>query len=70
MDEKIKIYLTHILQNIEKVEKFSKGLNKEGLFNDELKQYAIIRAIEVIGEAAKNLSNNFKEENSIPKFLK
>jgi len=57
------IFIRHILENIKKIEDFSKGISKEELKNDELRKYAIVRAIEVIGEAVKNLSNEFKEKH-------
>ena len=44
-----KILITHILQSIKSVEKYSKGLEKERFMNDEEKQDAIIRILEVIG---------------------
>lgn len=57
------VFIRHILENIEKIEMFSKGISKEGLKNDELRKYAIVRAIEVIGEAVKNLPEEFKEKH-------
>ena len=54
------IFIEHILQNIKKVESFSKGLERNELEENELKQYALVRAIEVIGEAAKNMPAEFK----------
>jgi len=63
MDEKSLIFLEHILQNIAKIEKFTKSLSKEDLINDELKQYAVIRAIEIIGEAVKNIDRHFMEQH-------
>jgi len=57
------IFIRHILENIKKIEDFSKRISKEELKNDELRKYAIVRAIEVIGEAVKNLSNEFKEKH-------
>lgn len=57
------VFLKHILDNIEKIENFSKKISKKDFYGNELKQYAIIRAIEVIGEAVKNLSTEFKKEN-------
>lgn len=58
------IFLEHILGSIEKIEAFSKNLSKEDLSKSELNQYAIIRAIEVIGEAAKNLPDSLKNKYS------
>ncbi|MBU1501706.1 MAG: DUF86 domain-containing protein [Nanoarchaeota archaeon] len=38
---------------------FSKGLSKRELVENKQRQYAIVRAVELIGEAAKNLSSSF-----------
>jgi len=57
-----KILITHILQSIKSVEKYSKGLEKERFMNDEEKQDAIIRKLEVIGEAVANLEDKFKQD--------
>jgi uncharacterized protein with HEPN domain len=57
------IFLKHILENISKIESFSKNIvKKEELSKNELKKYAIIRAIEVIGESVKNLPSSLKDK--------
>jgi len=56
------IFINHILENIEEIEKFSKDISKKELFIDKQKQYAIIRAIEIIGEAVKNLPKEFTQK--------
>lgn len=56
------IFITHILDSIYAIETFSKGMSEEKLKKDRLKQSAIIREIEIIGEAAKNLPDSFKEK--------
>ena len=58
-DENALIFIRHVLENIEEIEKFSKDISKKELFADKQKQYAIIRAIEIIGEAVKNLPKKF-----------
>ncbi len=58
------IFVKHILENIKNVEDFSRNLTKKELERNKQKQYAIVRAIEVVGEAAKNLSTSFKEKHS------
>jgi uncharacterized protein with HEPN domain len=58
------IFIDHILDSLNAIEKYSKDLSKEKLKKDRLKQSAIIRELEIIGEAAKNLPIPFKEENS------
>lgn len=56
------IFVEHILESIEAVEKFSKGMTRSELVKNRLKQSAIIREIEVIGEAVKNISKSIKEK--------
>jgi uncharacterized protein with HEPN domain len=53
------IFLKHILESIENIESFSDELSKSNFFSDKLKQSAIIRQIEIIGEAVKNLPIDF-----------
>ena len=56
------IFIEHILESINAIEDFSKGLTKEKLISSRLKQSALVREIEIIGEAVKNISNNLKEK--------
>ena len=56
------IFIKHILESIKAIEDFSKGLTKEKLISSRLKQSAIVREIEIIGEAVKNISNSLKEK--------
>ena len=56
------IFIKHILDSINKIESFSKNISKDELSINELKQYAIIKRIEIIGEACKNLPESFKNK--------
>ena len=56
-------FIEHILDSINAIKIFSKNLKKEKLMSDRLKQSAIIREIEVIGEAVKNISENLKNKH-------
>ena len=56
------IFIKHILESIKNIEEFSKGLSEEDFMSNKLKQSAIIRQLEIIGEASKNLSNEFKNK--------
>ncbi len=58
------IFIEHILESITDIEEFSEGLSKEMFVKDKLKQNAIIRSIEVIGEAVKNLPAGFRTRYS------
>lgn len=55
------VLITHILNCINSLEKYSKGLEKNEFLNNEEKQDAIIRKLEIIGEAVTNLEHDFKE---------
>ena len=57
------VFIKHMIQNIENIELFSAKITKEDFLKDKLKQYAIVRAIEIIGEAAKNLPQPFKNSH-------
>lgn len=39
------------------------GVTKEEFFENKEKQYAVLRALEIIGEATKNLSRELKAKN-------
>lgn len=58
--KKDKAYLKHILDAISDIEKFIEDVGKEELLENKEKQYAVLRAIEIIGEATKNLSKELK----------
>jgi len=65
MSEKnAQIFLEHILENIQDIESFSKNIFKSDLSQNKEKLNAIVRSIEVIGEAAKNMPHSFKEKHS------
>ena len=65
-----KIFIEHILESILKIESFSKGLTRENFFKDELRQSAVIRQLEIIGEAAKNIPESFRIKYSIIEWKK
>jgi uncharacterized protein with HEPN domain len=48
-------YLRDILDNIGKVERFTAGMDLDAFLGDEKTAYAVIRALEIIGEAVKQL---------------
>ena len=55
MKRDLALFIDDILNIINNIESFTKELTKERLLKNELYQSAIIRQIEIIGEAAKNL---------------
>jgi len=57
------VFIEHILDSINAIKKFSRNLTKKKLMSDRLKQSAIVREIEIIGEAVKNISENLKDKH-------
>jgi uncharacterized protein with HEPN domain len=55
-----KVYLKHILDAISDIEKFMQGITEEEFCKNREKQYAVLRALEIIGEASKNLSSELR----------
>jgi uncharacterized protein with HEPN domain len=67
MKRDVNLFIQDIIENIKDIESFSKGLSRDRFEKDKLKQNAIIRSLEIIGEAAKNVPNQFRERyNKIP----
>lgn len=58
----LRLFIKDILENINLIESFSKNISKDGLSKNELKQYAIIRALEIIGEATKHIPDSFRKK--------
>jgi uncharacterized protein with HEPN domain len=55
------VYLRHILDAISRIEEYTGDITYENFLNSHLRQDAVIRQIEVIGEAVKKLSLELKE---------
>ena len=56
--------LTHILNCIDKIEKYVADVYKDDFEQDEMMQDAILKNLEIIGEAATRLSKKLKSENT------
>ena len=56
-------FIEHILDSIDAIGRFSKGMSRKELNSSRLKQSAIVREIEVIGEAVKNISPTLKNKH-------
>jgi len=56
--------LEHILEQLQNVESFLSGKTLDDLQADKILQYAVIKSIEIIGEAAYMLSNEFRTQHS------
>ena len=55
-------YLLDILLMAKDAQEFVEGLDKDAFLSDRKCQYAVIRCLEVIGEAVKRLSDDIQRE--------
>jgi len=53
-------YLQDILDNAEKARRFVLGVEYTAFREDEQKVYAVVRALEIIGEAARHIPRNLR----------
>ncbi len=58
-----KIFLEHILESIDWIERYISGLSDEEFMKSSEKQDAVIRRLEIIGEAVKNIPDDFKNSH-------
>ncbi len=58
------IYLRHILDAIEKIERYLQGYVKDTFLRDTLVQDGVIRQLEIISEATKQLSQELRIQYS------
>ena len=55
--------LAHILEAIENVYSFMQNKSSDDLQGDKLLYYAVVKNVEIVGEAAYKLSKEFKEDH-------
>ena len=59
-----RVFIRHILDEIAFIIKESRDLNYEDLVSNETLKRAVVRSLEIIGEATKNLSEDFRKKYS------
>lgn len=57
------IFIEHILDSIGLIEEYTAGKSKKEFFNSTQLQDSVIRRIEIIGEAVKNLPEEIRLEH-------
>lgn len=63
MNRDFRDYVADIIKSIDSLESFTKGMSYEEFIRDEKTVWAVIRGIEIIGEAVKNLPDHLKEKH-------
>ena len=64
MKRTYRLYLNDIIQAMRKIEKYSQGLNYDSFVNNDMVIDAMLRNIEVIGEAAAQIPDTIKQQYS------
>ena len=60
MQRELKAYFEDILSSINKIEKYTLGMTKEDLKNNEMALDAVVRNLEIIGEAVKKIPDEIR----------
>lgn len=55
-------YIQDIIDAIDKAQKFTEGLTYDNFREDEKTVFAVVRALEIIGEAAKNIPESLRSQ--------
>lgn len=67
MTRDYKFFLTDIFESIEKILEFTKDMNFEEFVEDDKTASAVVRKLEIIGEASKNIPNQItKKYTTVP----
>jgi len=62
MKRDYKLFIKDIVDAIESIEEFVAGMNFEEFKNDDKTVSAVVRKLEIIGEATKNIPDEIKEK--------
>jgi uncharacterized protein with HEPN domain len=57
-----KVYLQDIMENMDIAENFLEGMSLEKLTKDKKTVYAVVRSIEIIGEATKHIPDSIRKK--------
>jgi uncharacterized protein with HEPN domain len=56
------VYLQDILESIQQIEEYLDGVNEKEFYQNSEKQDAVLRRLEIIGEAVKHISDDIRDE--------
>ena len=63
MSKDVNIFIEHILESIRLIETYTSRISKEEFLKSKQIQDAVMRRLEIIGEATKNIPVIFREEH-------
>ncbi len=59
------LYIEDILESIDKIEEYIGGIKEEDFYRNTQLQDSILRRLEIIGEATKNIPSDFRNKHSV-----
>lgn len=62
MKRNYSLFIKDILEAIEKIEEFVNSMDYEDFINDDKTASAVVRKLEIIGEASKNVPNSIRQK--------
>jgi len=62
MKRDVRVYIKDIFEAIEKIEKYTKGSSEEDFCGNTQMQDAVLRRLEIIGEAVKHIPQKIRNE--------
>lgn len=62
MKRSYRLFVEDILESVDKIERYVKGISYDNFVENEMIIDAVIRNLEVIGEASKNIPENIREQ--------
>ncbi len=62
MKRDVRVYVQDILDSIEKIEQYTKTIHREDFIQDSQIQDAVLRRLEIIGEAVKSIPQDFRDK--------
>lgn len=57
------VYLHHILDAIDLIQEYLHGVSEERFYQERLIQDGVMRELEIIGEASRSISSEFREKH-------
>ena len=62
MKRGVRLFIEDILESIKLIEKYIRNISKRNLDNNQKLKDSIVRRLEIIGEAVKNIPDNFRKK--------
>jgi uncharacterized protein with HEPN domain len=63
MRRKVKLFIGDIIENMKMAEELISKIDFQTFISDKPRNYAVLRCIEIIGEAAKHVTEHIRLEN-------